>query len=102
MILQPGQRVHVWRRNEIGPRGDELAELDEGRAQLFQVRGKFFRLRRNNRCAAIGQRIVDEWRILDQVAASILGEQPHHVLVKLQVFRFQRKIHLGTKSRLRQ
>jgi len=62
MILKAGERFHVSRRYEVRTRGNELAEFDESRAQLFQIGREFLRLWRDGRWRAVRQRIIDHGR----------------------------------------
>jgi hypothetical protein len=45
VVLEAGERLQIGRRQQIGARREQLAELDEGRPELFQIGGKGARLR---------------------------------------------------------
>ena len=44
------------------------------------------------------ERIVDDWRVLDQVAAPILDQKGRDFLVTLQVLGFERQGHPPSRS----
>ena len=93
VILQPRQRLHVSRRHEVRARGDELAELDESRPELFQVRRQFLRLRRHRRRRPVVERVVHDRCVFHQIAVPILREEQEHVLVEREMFGTQRHAH---------
>ena len=84
-ILQPRQRIEVRRRKQVGARGQQLAEFDEGRPELFKVGGKTLGV------AVLGFRRkhipfehVVEASPTDEVFTAVLQEESGNIFVAAQ------------------
>lgn len=89
VVLQPRERLGVRLRDDIGPRRQQLPELDEGRPEFLDVACQLLGLgRRLARVRLLLRHELRQAGVLDQVTASVLEQQPGEVLVALQVFWF--------------
>src|SRR5579872_3184184 len=94
LVLEPGERFGVLARQQVLARGEDLAQLDEGRSQPFEV----IRQRLPLSGQLVGGRVraverVFEARAPDGVVASVLEDEPCDVAVALEPRRLQRDSH---------
>ena len=89
LVLEPGEGVEDRRREQVRPRGEELADLDVGRSEALEVgtelRGQRLLVHRHHRDAIAGR--LGESSVFDKVRPAVLQEQDRDVLVALQVVR---------------
>ena len=82
VVLQPRERVQVRRRKQVGARGEDLSELDERRAERFEVLDE----RRGG--GWIGRAgLLAVQRVRDEVSAPVLGDEPREILVSPEASR---------------
>ena len=76
LVLQAGQRLHVGQGQQIGARGQELADLDEGRPHLLEVGGEMLgQLGFAERRDQLGGGDVLEAGVLHQIGPPVLHEK---------------------------
>jgi hypothetical protein len=93
-VLQPGERLGVGRRHDVRARGEQLAQLDERRAEALDVRGEAVSRGLGLRVALrLLRQQLHQSGPRDQVAAAVLEQQQRQFLVMPQMLRFQRKRH---------
>ena len=95
MILEPGEAFEVGRWNKVCARGKELAEFDEGRPEPFEIFWQLGGCGRDVGSGGVDRWVVDQRRMLEQIAAAIFGGEDEEILVKLEVVRVQRQSHTG-------
>jgi hypothetical protein len=90
LVLEPGQRFHVGEGKDVGARGEELAELDEGRPHLLEIGGKMLGelLFAGSDHRRVGDRLI-EAGALHEVGPPVLHEESGDVLVALEVLALQ-------------
>jgi hypothetical protein len=92
VVLQPRQRLDVRRGEEVGPSGHQLAELDVGGAEPFEVRRQVRGRRRH--AGRVGGHLVGlQAHPGDEIGAAVPHEQEADVLVPLQMARTKRYRH---------
>ncbi len=81
--------MNVSGGQKIGPRGQELAELDEGRPHLFQIPRQFIGARLGRQCLVkrLDSESFVQASIGQHVRAPILDQQKGDVFVALQMLR---------------
>lgn len=89
-ILQPREGVQIRERQDVRARRQELAQLDERRAQALEIIRQLGRrrVRRRSGRAFVVQSGIEAGG-LDQVAPPVLHQQHRHVLVPLEVLWLQ-------------
>ncbi len=77
VVLQTRERLEVCRRQQISARRKQLAELDEGGTELFQIGGEGERFRR------VALDLVGRGRAgaCDEVRVPVLRDEPREVAV---------------------
>jgi hypothetical protein len=96
LVLEARERVEVGLRQEVGPRREQLRELDEGRPHPLDVGRKLLQLRRLYRLLALGRGALDgllQPRVLHEVAPPVLHQQRRDVFVTFEMFGFEREAH---------
>ena len=90
LILQPGERVEVSRREQLHARREELADLDEGGPELLEVGRQLVGFRRLLRRDLLlgGERFVETAR-LHEIGPAVFHEDPRDLAIALQMLWFQ-------------
>jgi len=93
-VLEAGERFEVRRREQVGARGQQLAELDEGGTHPLQVGGELVTLRVGLRGhGLVGQHGV-EAGLAHQIGAAVLDQKPRKVAVATEALRRGQEIHI--------
>ena len=93
VVLESLQRVEVCLREQVGPGGEHLPELDEGRAHRLEVTGERLRglvvgIGRLGRLQVL--QLGLEPRLVDQVGTGVADQQPQDVGVSCEAIGAQR------------
>ena len=86
VLLEAGQCLDVGRRKQVGPGGEQLAELDEGRPEPFEISGERFGVG-GHLVACLGAERTGWFAVplvpdmTGGLAAAVLGQQPGDVAV---------------------